>query len=269
MLCFVYMLNFLDRQLLAILAKPIQDTLHVSDHQLGLIGGLYFALFYCFIAIPVGWLADKTSRVQVLSLGCAIWSAATVACGLAASYSQLVVARMTVGFGEAGGVPPSYSIISDYFPPQSRGTALGIYNLGPPVGAALGIAFGASIAAPIVGGAHSSFLARRRTGRDRRAAHRARAPSRRPRFRSRAREFRQGKLLANPGDVPFAPRADAHSPGERSHSIYYLWPRQLRDSFPDAREGYVASRSRRVLRVGRGNRDERGHLCFRAADRPF
>ncbi len=147
MLFFVYMLNFLDRQLLAILAKPIQDTLHVSDHQLGLIGGLYFALFYCFIAIPVGWLADKTSRVQVLSLGCAIWSAATVACGLAASYSQLVVARMTVGFGEAGGVPPSYSIISDYFPPQSRGTALGIYNLGPPVGAALGIAFGASIAA--------------------------------------------------------------------------------------------------------------------------
>jgi len=144
---FVYVLNFLDRQLLAILAKPIQDALHVSDHQLGLIGGLYFALFYCFIAIPVGWLADKTSRVKVLSLGCAIWSAATVACGLAASYPQLVIARMTVGFGEAGGVPPSYSIISDYFPPQRRGTALGIYNLGPPVGAALGIAFGASIAA--------------------------------------------------------------------------------------------------------------------------
>jgi MFS family permease len=147
MLWFVYVLNFLDRQLLAILAKPIQDALHVSDHQLGLIGGLYFALFYCFIAIPVGWLADKTSRVRVLSLGCAIWSAATMACGLAASYSQLVIARMTVGFGEAGGVPPSYSIISDYFPLRSRGTALGIYNLGPPVGAALGIAFGASIAA--------------------------------------------------------------------------------------------------------------------------
>ncbi len=147
MLCFVYVLNFLDRQLLSILAKPIQDTLHVSDGQLGLIGGLYFAFFYCFIAIPVGWLADKTNRVGVLSLACAIWSGATMACGLAANYGQLVIARMTVGFGEAGGVPPSYAIISDYFPPGRRGTALGIYNLGPPIGAALGIAFGASIAA--------------------------------------------------------------------------------------------------------------------------
>jgi predicted MFS family arabinose efflux permease len=146
MLCFVYALNFLDRQLLSILAKPIQDTLHVSDSQLGRIGGLYFALFYCFIAIPVGWLADKTHRVAILSLACGIWSAATMACGLAATYPQLVVARMTVGFGEAGGVPPSYAIISDYFPPGRRGTALGIYNLGPPIGAALGIAFGASIA---------------------------------------------------------------------------------------------------------------------------
>ncbi|MFK2899762.1 MFS transporter [Dyella jejuensis] len=146
-LCFVYVLNFLDRQLLAILAKPIQDTLHLSDSQLGLIGGLYFALFYCFISIPIGWLADKTHRVGVLSLACAIWSAATMACGIATSYAQFAAARMTVGFGEAGGVPPSYAIISDYFPPSRRGTALGMYNLGPPIGAALGIAFGASIAA--------------------------------------------------------------------------------------------------------------------------
>jgi MFS family permease len=146
-LCFVYVLNFLDRQLLSILAKPIQDTLHVTDSQLGLIGGLYFALFYCFISIPVGWLADKTNRVRVLSLACAIWSAATMACGFARTYPELVIARMTVGFGEAGGVPPSYAIISDYFPPNRRGTALSIYNLGPPIGAALGIAFGASIAA--------------------------------------------------------------------------------------------------------------------------
>jgi predicted MFS family arabinose efflux permease len=147
MLWFLYVLNFLDRQLLSILAKPIQDTLHVSDSQLGLIGGLYFAFFYCFIAIPIGWLADRTNRVRVLALACAIWSAATTGCGLARNYTQLVIARVTVGFGEAGGVPPSYAIISDYFPPARRGTALGIYNLGPPVGAALGIAFGASIAA--------------------------------------------------------------------------------------------------------------------------
>lgn len=148
-LCFVYVLNFLDRQLLAILAKPIQDTLHLSDGQLGLIGGLYFALFYCFISIPIGWFADKTNRVRVLALACTVWSAATVACGLARSYPQLAIARMTSGFGEAGGVPPSYAIISDYFPPNRRGRALGLYNMGPPIGAALGIAFGASVAAAI------------------------------------------------------------------------------------------------------------------------
>ncbi|HJV42752.1 MFS transporter [Caulobacter sp.] len=147
MLWFVYVLNFLDRQLMSILAKPIQDSLHVTDSQLGMIGGFYFALFYCFIAIPVGWLADRTNRVAVLSLACAIWSAATVACGLSRTYGQFAFSRMSVGFGEAGGVPPSYAIISDYFPPERRGTALGLYNLGPPVGAALGIAFGAAIAA--------------------------------------------------------------------------------------------------------------------------
>lgn len=147
MLCFIYVLNFLDRQLLSILAKPIQDTLNVSDSQLGLIGGLYFAIFYCFISIPVGWLADRTNRIWVLSIACGLWSAATMACGLARTYPELVIARMTVGVGEAGGVPPSYAIISDYFPPHMRGTALGIFNLGPPIGAALGVAFGASIAA--------------------------------------------------------------------------------------------------------------------------
>jgi len=146
-LWFIYVLNFLDRQLMSILAKPIQDTLQVTDGQLGLIGGLYFAMFYCFIAIPVGWLADRTNRVAVLSVACGIWSAATIACGLSRNYGQFAFSRMTVGFGEAGGVPPSYAIITDYFPLGKRGTALGIYNLGPPVGAALGIAFGAAIAA--------------------------------------------------------------------------------------------------------------------------
>jgi predicted MFS family arabinose efflux permease len=147
MLCVVYVLNFLSRQLPGILAKPIQDSLHISDGQLGRIGGLYFALFYCLISIPVGWLADKTNRSKVLAIACAIWSAATMCCGGAASYLQFAIAYMTVGFGEAGGVPPSYSIISDYFPPGRRGRALGLYNVGPPIGSALGIAFGASIAA--------------------------------------------------------------------------------------------------------------------------
>lgn len=146
-LCFVYVLNFLDRQLLSILAKPIQDELGVTDGQLGLISGLYFALFYCLISIPVGWLADRTNRVRVLAAACGLWSAATIACGLSANYPQLVLARMTVGVGEAGGVPPSYAIITDYFPPGRRGTALGLFNLGPPIGQAAGVAFGAAIAA--------------------------------------------------------------------------------------------------------------------------
>lgn len=146
-LCFVYVLNFLDRQLLSILAKPIQDELGVTDGQLGLISGLYFAMFYCILAIPVGWLADRTNRVKVLAVSCALWSAATAACGLSNNYGQLALSRMMVGVGEAGGVPPSYAIISDYFPSGTRGTALSLFNLGPPIGSALGVAFGASIAA--------------------------------------------------------------------------------------------------------------------------
>jgi predicted MFS family arabinose efflux permease len=147
MLCFVYVLNFLDRQLISILAKPIQDGLHVSDGQLGLITGFYFACFYCVIAIPIGWLADRTNRVRVVSVACALWSAATAACGLAGTYGQLVAARMMVGVGEAGGVPPSYAIISDSFSRERRTTAMAIFNLGPPIGSALGVAFGASLAA--------------------------------------------------------------------------------------------------------------------------
>lgn len=147
LLCFVYVLNFLDRQLLSILAKPIQDDMGISDGQLGRISGLYFAMFYCILGIPVAWLADRGNRVRVLTVACAVWSAATVACGIAQNYSQLAIARMSVGVGEAGGVPPSYSIISDYFPADRRGTALGLFNLGPPIGQALGVAFGAKLAA--------------------------------------------------------------------------------------------------------------------------
>jgi predicted MFS family arabinose efflux permease len=146
-LCFIYVLNFLDRQLLSILAKPIQDSLHLSDGQLGRVGGLYFALFYCLISIPVGWLADRVNRTRVLSVACALWSLATAACGLSANYGQLVVSRLAVGIGEAGGVPPSYAVICDYFGPGARGRALSLFNLGPPIGQALGVAIGASVAA--------------------------------------------------------------------------------------------------------------------------
>jgi MFS family permease len=147
MLCIVYAFNFLDRQLLGILAKPIQDELKLTDSELGRLGGLYFALFYCTISIPVAWLADRANRAKVIAIACGIWSAATIACGISQSYGELVIARMSVGVGEAGGLPPSYSIISDYFPAERRGVALSILNLGPPLGQAMGIAFGAAIAA--------------------------------------------------------------------------------------------------------------------------
>ena len=108
-LCFVYVLNFLDRQLLSILAKPIQDELGVTDGQLGLLGGFYFALFYCILAIPVGWLADRTNRVRVLALSCALWSAATAACGLSANYPQLAASRMAVGVAFGASIAAAYS----------------------------------------------------------------------------------------------------------------------------------------------------------------
>ncbi|WP_262690051.1 spinster family MFS transporter [Kordiimonas aestuarii] len=147
MLCLVYAFNFLDRQLLGILSKPIQDELSITDSELGRLGGLYFALFYCAISIPIAWFADRANRARIVALACAIWSAATVACGLSRSYSELIASRMAVGIGEAGGLPPSYSIISDYFPAERRGTALSILNLGPPIGQSLGVAVGATIAA--------------------------------------------------------------------------------------------------------------------------
>src|SRR4029453_9790335 len=87
-LCCVYVLNFLDRQLLSILAQPIQDDLGISDGQIGMISGLYFAVFYCVLAIPIGWLADRTHRVRVLSFSCALWGAATVGWGLHSSFGR-------------------------------------------------------------------------------------------------------------------------------------------------------------------------------------
>jgi len=142
----VYILNFLDRQLLAILTEPIRKELGLSDTQMGMLGGIYFAAFYTIIGIPVGWLADRTNRVRILALGCFLWSLCTFACGVAKTYPMLVAARMGVGVGEAGGAPPSYSIISDYFPAHKRGQALALFSLGVPMGQGLGAAFGGKTA---------------------------------------------------------------------------------------------------------------------------
>jgi MFS family permease len=146
MLCFIYIFNFLDRQLMSTLQELIKKDLGLSDKQLGLMTGLYFALFYTGFGVIVGFLADRTSRVRILFFGCFLWSLFTSLCGVARTYPVMVGARMGVGIGEAAGAPPSYSIISDYFPAEKRGLALAVFSLGVPFGQALGAGFGARLA---------------------------------------------------------------------------------------------------------------------------
>ena len=143
----VYTFNFLDRQLLSILSEPIRKDLGLSYTQVGMLTGLTFALFYTTFGIPLAWLADRTHRVRIIATACAVWSLFSMACGMAGNFTALALARIGVGVGEAGGSPPSYSLISDDFPPQRRGLALALYSLGVPLGTALGSAAGAKIAA--------------------------------------------------------------------------------------------------------------------------
>ncbi|MCR5880931.1 MFS transporter [Phenylobacterium sp. J367] len=131
-LAVVYTLNFLDRQIVAILAEPIRKDLNLTDTQLGMLGGIVFAAFYTTFGLPVAWLADRARRVWIISGACALWSLFTVLCGTAQNFVQLALYRMGVGIGEAGGSPPSYSLISDYFPPEKRGVGLAVYSLGCP-----------------------------------------------------------------------------------------------------------------------------------------
>ena len=145
-LAVVYTLNFLDRQIVAILAEPIRNDLGLSDTQLGMLGGIAFAAFYTTFGLPVAWMADRARRVWIISGACALWSFFTVMCGTATNFLQLAIYRMGVGIGEAGGSPPSYSLISDYFPPKERGVGLALYSLGVPVGSMIGAFAGGRIA---------------------------------------------------------------------------------------------------------------------------
>ncbi len=145
-LVLVYTFNFLDRQIIGILAVPIQAELDLSDTQLGLMGGIAFAILYSTIAIPIAWLADRTNRVWIMTIALTVWSGMTAVCGLTQNFWQLFLARVGVGVGEAGGVAPAYTIIADYFPPDQRARALAIYSFGIPIGSAVGIIFGGVIA---------------------------------------------------------------------------------------------------------------------------
>ncbi len=134
----VYVINFVDRQIFSILIEPIREEIQLSDTQLGLLGGIAFAIFYTFAGIPIARWADKGVRKNIVALAMVIWSAMTMFTATAKSFSGLLIARIGVGIGEAGCSPPIHSLISDYFPEERRGTALSIYALGIPIGGAIG-----------------------------------------------------------------------------------------------------------------------------------
>ena len=146
MLVVVYVFNFLDRQIVTILAEPIKLDLGLNDTQIGLMTGLAFAIFYTVLGIPIARLADRANRVSIISVALLIWSGMTVLCGYAQNFVQMLLARIGVGVGEAGCSPPAHSLIADYYPPEKRASALSIYALGIPLGSILGYLAGGWIA---------------------------------------------------------------------------------------------------------------------------
>jgi MFS family permease len=143
-LLIVYILNFLDRQILNILAEPIKDELGLSDTQLGLLAGPAFAVFYAVLGIPIARYADRasTNRISLISVSLAIWSGMTVLCGFAQNFWQMALARIGVGVGEAGCTPSAHSLISDAVAPEKRASAIAFYGMGVPIGTLLGLVIG-------------------------------------------------------------------------------------------------------------------------------
>lgn len=146
-LLIVYIFNFIDRQIVNILAEPIAKDLKLSDTQIGLMTGLAFALFYTVLGLPIARYADRpgTSRPRLIAVALAIWSAMTALCGLAQNFVQLLLARIGVGVGEAGCTPAAHSLISDLVPKERRASALGFYALGIPIGTVLGMIIGGQL----------------------------------------------------------------------------------------------------------------------------
>ena len=139
LLLVIYVFNFIDRSILSILLQPFKAEFHPSDMALGLLSGIAFAAIYSTLGIPIALLADRGSRKTIVSLSLFVWSAMTALCGLATSFTQLFLARIGVGIGEAGCSPAAHSMIADSFPPERRASAFGIYSLGIPIGAAFGV----------------------------------------------------------------------------------------------------------------------------------
>ncbi len=148
LLTVVYTLNYLDRQIVNIVAEPIKNELMLSDSQLGLMSGLAFAVFYTVLGIPLAKYADapKTNRPVLISICLAVWSAMTAVCGIATSFTQLLLARIGVGIGEAGCSPAAHSLISDTVPREKRASAMAIYSMGIPFGKLFGLLIGGVVA---------------------------------------------------------------------------------------------------------------------------
>lgn len=140
-----FVLNYMDRQVINILAQPIKAELHISDTALSFLAGTAFTLVYAFVAIPIARLADRFDRINIISISVAFWSLMTAMCGFAQGYAPLLMYRVGVGLGEAGGIPASHSLISDHFGPQRRALAMGIYAFGIPAGTLLGLLMGGII----------------------------------------------------------------------------------------------------------------------------
>ncbi|MDH3620073.1 MAG: MFS transporter, partial [Gammaproteobacteria bacterium] len=141
-LAIVYMFNFVDRQILAILLPAIRDEFGVSDAWLGFLTGTAFAMFYIVLGIPVARYADRHNRRNLIALAVAVWSGMTALSGMAANFVQLALARIGVGVGEAGCSPPAHSMIADLYPPEERSTAMGVYTIGISAGIMLAYLLG-------------------------------------------------------------------------------------------------------------------------------
>ncbi len=141
-----YTFNFIDRTIIAVIGQAIKVDLKLTDTQLGLLGGLSFAVLYTLLGVPIARLAERWNRVSIISIALVVWSGFTVACGFAGSFASLLAMRVGVGVGEAGCSPPSHSLISDYFAPRRRATALSIYAFGIPLGGMIGAVAGGWLA---------------------------------------------------------------------------------------------------------------------------
>lgn len=141
-----YTFNFIDRTIIATIGQAIKVDLKITDTQLGLLGGLYFALLYTLLGIPIARLAERFSRVNIISAAILIWSGFTALCGTAHNFAVLAAYRFGVGFGEAGLSPPAHSLISDYYEPKKRASALAVYSFGIPLGTMIGAVAGGWLA---------------------------------------------------------------------------------------------------------------------------